>query len=208
MSTYKGFPLQQHVGILLLLRSFSIDEQDTWWCGYPYPPVCGIRFYGRRNANLEMIRVVYRQVMQLLTGVCRRARTQQTKQKERWKHRAVSSHFVLRFKRSAGSLSDSVPIVNSLFMVEISTANTLFRLPGTTVASETEPVTAGNYNTVLKAPKNKPHGQHTYFFHRPRLGKWWLITAPLFNWTCVHMDSVSSSLYDAPRALLGFRWVY
>lgn len=103
-----------------------------------------------------MIHVCDWQVVQLPTDVCRvwrRARTQQIKKKDRWKHKAVLSHLVLWFKRSAVSSSESVPIVNSLFNVEISAANILFRLPGTTAASETELETATKYNTVLKALK-------------------------------------------------------
>lgn len=157
MSTYKGFPLQQHVEYIFDWWTGHLTVwifiSSCWWSKF---------LSGMINTNLEMIHVVDWQVVQLPTDVCRvwrRARAQQIKQKGRWKHKAVLSHLVLWFKRSAVSSSESVPIVNSLFNVEISAANTLFRLPGTTAASETELVTATKYNTVLKALK-RPHGQH------------------------------------------------
>lgn len=90
MSMYEGFPLQQHV-----------EDIFWWWIWHlmVWIPIssCYSKFLGEEiNTNLEMTRVVYWQVItsnRRLTGVCRvwrRARTQQIKQKERWKHRAVT----------------------------------------------------------------------------------------------------------------------
>lgn len=101
--------------------------------------------------------------MQLLTGfwrVWRGARTDKTER--RLKPRSpFTTYIALVLNIQAVSPSNPILVVNCLFIVEISVANTLFRLPGTPESSETELITARKYNSFISL-ENRPHGQQAY----------------------------------------------
>lgn len=80
------------------------------------------------------------------SAVWRGGRTQPREQKERRKGGAVLSHSVLRFQPSAAPSSDSVPVVNSSFILELRPS----KPRSSSVFLGLQLVTSGKYNSFKR----------------------------------------------------------